>query len=126
MYTHHPKPRNRGLRWTARIWSLPAVLFALAEILFPHGGDAYVPPIEWAALGLQFSAVIGLALAWRWEIVGGALSLITMLSSFVLFVIARGFFPWQAGLLWVGFVIAPAALFLVCGLRSRTTHYTAA
>jgi hypothetical protein len=114
------KQINTILRWGVRIWSLPAILFAAAEVIFPHGGDAPVPPIEWVTLGLMFAAVIGLALAWRWEIAGGGFSIVTMLASIVLFFIARGMLFWQPLLLWCGFVIAPAALFLFVGLRARS------
>ena len=113
-------PSDKILRWIARIWSLPAIIFILGEVIFPHAGDAPVPFTDWLALGLQITAVIGLAIAWRYEIIGGTLSILTMLSSFIVLSIARETILWQAGLIWFGFIIAPAALFLFCGLRTQT------
>ena len=68
-------------------------------------------------LGLQITAVLGLALAWRWDLFGGALSLVTMLTSMILFVVFRQNLPTQAALIWIGFIVLPAALFLYCGVR---------
>ncbi len=110
---------DKVLRWVARAWSLPAIIFVFGEIVFPHTSDATVPFTDWLALGLQITAVFSLAIAWRWEIFGGTLSILTMLSSFVILTIARGDFLWEAALVWTGFIIAPAALFLYCGMRTR-------
>ena len=111
-------PTHNILRWVARIWSLPAIIFILGEVIFPHAGDAAVPFSDWIALGLQITAVIGLAIAWRYEIFGGTLSIITMLSSFVVLSIASETILWQPGLLWFAFIIAPASLLLYCGIHT--------
>lgn len=122
---HNQKNLNI-LRWIARVWSLPAILFFAAEILFPHAGDAPVPTIDWIMLGLQITAVIGLALAWRWDLIGGTLSVLTMLTSMLLFAIFRQDFPLEAGLIWTGFIVLPAVLFVYCGLQKpaqdKPTH----
>ena len=120
-------PRSdRILRWIARIWSLPAILFLLGEIIFPHGGDEPVPFLEWLALGLLVTAVLGLALAWRWEVLGGSVSIFAITGSFIILSIDRGTLMWRTGLLWFGFIIAPAALFLACGLRAKGPDLKAA
>ena len=115
------------LRWVARIWSLPAIIFVLGEVIFPHGGNEPVPSIEWLTLGLMITAVIGLAIAWRWELAGSILSLVTMLGAILLFGFTKeANMLLSAGLVWLGFVIAPAALFLYCALHRESADLTTA
>jgi hypothetical protein len=70
-----PRIWVRVTRWVARIWSLGPILFTLAEILFPHSEEGVpVPWTDWLALSVAFLSVLGLALAWRWERLGGWIS----------------------------------------------------
>ena len=116
---HKQDSRDRVLRWIARIWSLPAIIFILGEFIFPHGGDGHVPFVEWLSVGLLVTAVIGLAFAWRWEIFGSTVSLLALLGSFLLLGISRETIFWEVALLWFGFIAAPAIMFLACGIRAR-------
>lgn len=117
-----PNRTDTVLRWVARIWSLPAILFVLGQIFVPEAVEAPVLFIDWLALGLQITAVFGLAIAWRWELIGSSLSLLSMVASFVVFAITRSpAMLLQFGWIWVVAVIIPACLFLAYGLRTRPT-----
>jgi hypothetical protein len=106
-------------RWVARIWSLGPILFALAEILFPHAEEGVeVPLMDWLALSLAFISVIGLALAWRWERLGGWLSLATLVVFTILFTInVERIFP--AVLFFMFGIGIPAVLFLITSYADR-------
>ncbi len=103
----------RITRWIARIWSLVPILYSLAEILFPHADDSVpVPWTDWMNLSLVFLSVFGLALAWRWERLGGWVSSITLVGFTILFLITvERSFP-MVLIFLVGIGI-PAALFLI-------------
>jgi hypothetical protein len=107
------------VRWVARIWSLVVILFALAEVLFPHSEEGVVVPwTEWAALGVLGISIIGLALAWRWERLGGWISVVALAVFVVLFLITvERSFP--AVLIFLVGIGAPASLFLVSAYSDR-------
>jgi hypothetical protein len=109
----------RATRWVARIWSLGPILFALAEILFPHAEEGVaVPWTDWAALSVAFISVLGLALAWRWERLGGWISVVAMAVFLVLFLITvERSFP--AVLIFLVGLGVPGVLFLISGYAER-------
>ena len=109
----------RVTRWVARIWSLAPILFALSEILFPHAEEGVpVPWTDWLALSLAFISVIGLALAWRWERLGGWISIAALGIFLVLFLITvERSFPMV--LIFLAGIGVPAALFLISAYADR-------
>jgi len=112
------------LLWITRIWTVPPILFALGEVLAPHGGDegngasqtVQEPLIAWVTLGFRFLGVGGLALGWWKEGIGGGLAVGSMLVAMVLFGILRGEFNPGLEALFLIFVMAPGLLFLWCWL----------
>jgi hypothetical protein len=117
------KRKWKVLRWVARIWSVPAILWSLAEILFPHGGDAYVPWYDWVLLGLMGLAVIGLALAWRWEALGGWIAIAGYLLHVALWPIFRGSWA-MTWLIFLAFVGAPGLLFVLAARGAARPNQT--
>ena len=109
----------RVTRWVARIWSLGPIIFALTEILFPHSEEGVpVPWTDWLALSVVFISVIGLALAWRWERLGGWISVAALAFFLVLFLITvERSFP--AVLIFLAGIGVPAALFLISAYTDR-------
>lgn len=109
----------RVTRWVARVWSLGPILFVLAEILFPHAEEGVpVPWTDWLALSMVFISVIGLALAWRWERLGGWISIAALAVFLVLFLITvERSFP--AVLIFMVGIGVPAALFLISAYADR-------
>ena len=111
----------RWTRWIARIWSLGPILFVLGEILFPHSEEGVeVPLIVWLNLSLIFIAVLGLALAWRWERLGGWMAMIFLAAFMVRFIInvERSF---TSGLIFLAAVGVPAVLFLISSYAESPT-----
>jgi hypothetical protein len=101
------------LRWVARIWSLPAIFFAVSEILFPATDNtAQESWFTLATVVLMFVSVVGLLIAWWKEILGGWLTLTTLALFFVFYWIdAAEMFP--GWVLLLSFVVLPAVLFLL-------------
>ena len=112
--------RWQYIRWTARLISLGPIIFLLGEFLFPHGdSEIPVPWVEFIPLGFMALSVIGLILAWRWERIGGWLSLGSLAAFLILFWIIQGeFFPWVA-IIPLSFIVVPAVLFLLCCRHAR-------
>ncbi len=101
------------VRRIARIWSILVLAFVLFRILLP---DPYatepVPIVDWFLLSLWGVAVLGLLVAWRWELVGGIMAIVMMVMRELAWVILKG--QWFVGFLivWL-FIVPPAILFLV-------------
>jgi len=81
------------LRWTARIWGTISLLFLLfmlgAHILGSFSGSAegggFGSTREFISfLFFPVSTIIGLALAWKWEGVGGLVTLVGMIAFHVI------------------------------------------
>jgi len=68
----------------------------------------------------MFLSVLGLAIAWRWEGVGGAINVGFFLALLGLYWIIRGkFFPLRALPMFLAAVV-PGVLFLVCWWRTQS------
>ena len=108
------------VRWVARIWSLGPVIIALVVIVFSRSEEGVtVPWTDWAALGLLGISVIGLALAWRWERLGGWISVAALAVFLIVFLITveRSFPGFVIFLVGIG---VPAVLFLISAYAGRS------
>ena len=103
----------RVTRWVARIWSLGLVLIVLLVILTPDvNQEVAVHWTEWLTLSLAFLSVLGLAIAWRWERLGGWIAVISLAIFTVLFLITvERYFP--TVLIFLAGIGVPAALYLI-------------
>jgi hypothetical protein len=129
--------RDRGtkwIRWVARIWSLPLMVYVLL-LLVGYAwnwvtlgvADPYaveeVPPIEALPPIFMFLSVLGLAIAWRWERLGGTIVVVFLLATLPLLLILRPpthDFPRFTVPYFLSMIIAiPGVLFLVCWWRSK-------
>lgn len=114
MNTGKPAAAVTILRWAARLWAAAAFLFwgaflveHLSEWVFRAG---IRPPAEvWVALALHAALIVGLCIGWRWEVLGGAVSV----AAAVLFLAGRTK-PDAAPWLMLA-TIAPGCLWLVLG-----------
>lgn len=101
------------IRWVARVWSIPAIFFAVNELFFPDAHQGVETNwFTWATVIVMFLSVVGLLIAWWYERLGGWAS-IGLLVVFLIFywVDTAEFFPGWSWLL--GFVALPAGLFLL-------------
>ena len=83
---------SKWIRWIARIWSSPIIVYALIMLIGyawnlvtigkadPYTVEGY-PLIEALPPILMFLSVLGLGIAWRWERLGGALTLVFLLAT---------------------------------------------
>jgi hypothetical protein len=124
----------KWLRWIARIWSIPIILYALmlfigytwswvtTGVADPYAVEE-VPLVETLQPILLFISIIGLGIAWRWERLGAVTSLIFLFATLVLLVIQRpitldfslAMLPYLLTLV----VAIPGVLFMVCSLTNQ-------
>ncbi len=125
---------TKWIRRIARIWSAPIIIYSLMMLTGyawnwltigkadPYAVEGY-PFIEALPPILMFLAVLGLAIAWRWERLGGAINLVFLLAVIVLLLITRPLtddFTRSVIPYLMSIVIAiPGILFLVSWRRSR-------
>jgi len=113
---------ERSVRWVARIWGTLIWAFVTFFLLASIFGESEAIPGWWrdpeellTFLMFPTSTVIGLALAWKWEGLGG---LITTLGM----VIVLSIDPARWGELFFSIgVLGPGLLFLLCWGISRRT-----
>lgn len=112
----------RVTKWAARIWSIPAILFAGAHLVFPDSEPGVeVLWYEWLAVGTLFASVFALLLGWWKPKVGGWASLGLLVLALIIYSIYRGeLFPLEGLIVLLIGVAAPAALFLVADRLRKT------
>ena len=111
------------IRWIARIWSILIFVVTLLRIFVP---DPYatepVPASDWFLLSLWGVAILGLLIAWRWELIGGIITIATMFVRELIWVMLKGDWWVNFLIIWL-FVVPPAILFLVAwGLEKKTKN----
>jgi len=129
--------RNRvtkWMRWIARVWSFPITVYVLLLLVgyawnwvTTGEADPYaveeVPFTEVLPPIFMFLSVLGLAIAWRWERLGGTISIVFQLAVLSLLLIHSPIaqdFPRSAVPYLLSMVTAiPAIVFLVSWWRSK-------
>jgi hypothetical protein len=99
------------------------LVFVVGEIATPHSPSPTAA--EWARLALwPIGVVLGLALAWFFEGLGGALATLSLVGFYLLYLVQSGHFPKGP---YFFPVAAPGMVFLLVALLSmRATGRTAA
>ena len=121
-------PTTTLIRRIARIWSLIiiglGILVFIAEIIEAATTElAPYPSYENLIPFTLFLSVVGLAVAWRWEGLGGAITVLSVLGNlFVYLLTGRGAVGIVIMILTP--ILIPGILFLVCWLRSRGRQKT--
>jgi len=125
---------TKRIRLIARIWSAPIIVYSLMMFTGyfwnwvtigtadPYAVEGY-PFVEALPPILLFLGVLGLAIAWRWERLGGAINLVFLLAVIVLLLItrpltddfSRSVIPYLLTIV----TAIPGILFLVYWRRSR-------
>ena len=128
--------KTKLIRRIARIWSVPIILYSLMLLIGyawnwltigkadPYAVEGY-PFVEALPPILMFLGVLGLAIAWRWEKLGGAINLVFLLGVIIVLLITKpitdDFFRSAVPYLMTIVIAIPGILFLVCWRRSRET-----
>ena len=125
---------SKWIRRVARIWSIPIIVFVVVFLLGTLWSEiTNAPPDPYAVEDITFTeqlppifiavSTLGLALAWRWEKMGGIFSLvftgimyITLLIQGPLPTEFRTLTPYLLGLI----VLIPGILFVISGFRSNS------
>lgn len=125
---------TKRMRWIARVWSLPIIVYALlllvgyawnwvtGSVADPYAVEE-VPFVEALPPIFVFLSVLGLGIAWRWERLGAAISIVFQLAALSLLLIHNPItadFPRSAApYLLLMVTTIPAILFLLCWWRSK-------
>jgi hypothetical protein len=109
----------RTLRWSARVLSILAVgvvlLFAFGEGLnLSHFTAPQLVLFAFFPIGV----CLGMALAWRWEGLGGGIAVASLAAFYLVDRLTSSSFP--RGFAFVA-LAAPGFLFLLCWLWARST-----
>ena len=115
-----PVPRSvKIIRWIARIWSILTTVFLLMIFFIPDDGiTGPVAAVDKFLLSLTGLALLGLFIAWRWELAGGIFTIAMLFIREIAWVILKG--NWEVGflILWV-LITPPAILFLIAWSLER-------
>ena len=109
-----PSTRSvKTIRRVARIWSIVVIAGVLLLFFGPDSESlGGIAPVDIFLLLMTGVALIGLMIAFRWELLGGILTLTMLFLREIAWVILKG--SWELGFLILWFFIAPPAiLFLI-------------
>lgn len=119
---NHGRNHVQMIRWIARIAA--SLIAALMLLIFVGegiaSGDDLIPRLtgrETAMMVVFAAAWAGLLLGWRWELLGGLLTVGAVIAFYLLDYAFSGSFP--RGPYFVLF-FSPSLLFIYCGWRART------
>ena len=98
-------------RWVARIWSLVSLGFVLLLFIGEGFNPVNLTLQEWLlSLFFPLGVCLGLILAWRWERLGGAITVLSFLAFYATHFVIRQ--QWPGGPFFV-LLAAPGLLFLI-------------
>jgi len=124
---------TKWIRWVARIWGALIVVYVLI-MLIGYGwnwvttgvADPYavedIPLITYVGLAIMVLGALALGIAWRWERLGGTITVASQLVFFTLHLIEGPvrLDPHFVVPCLISIIVAiPGILFLVCWWRSR-------
>ncbi len=117
-----PKARSRSialLRWIARFWAVLDLLLAIAIYgYFYRAPLASLPAAELFLGALYWVSLLGLALAWAYELPGALVAIAGLVIHVIAYRAIRG--AWTLQLPIAVALLAPALLFLFCWAWSRS------
>ena len=110
------------LRWIARLGSFVSLTFLL---FFFFGEEMNFYQLATSEIvGLLFFPVgitVGMLLGWRWETLGGTVTVLSLLAFYKVMYAASGRFPDG---IWFALFALPGLIFLYCGLSRRHSTHT--
>ena len=107
----------RALRWTARSWSLLSIATVLAIDLGEGMNPArFTAPELVLFVFFPLGVCLGMAAAWRWEGLGGGITVVSLCAFYLGQRLVSPFFPRGFAFLTLA---APGFLFVLCSVGSR-------
>jgi hypothetical protein len=108
--------RLKVVRWVARVWAVILFLFWMLFFVEHLGGFAQpgekTPARVWWLMALHLALLVGLAIGWRWELLGAGLVLV---AGPLFFFLTAG----KNALVFTVITSIPAVLWLICGLLAK-------
>jgi hypothetical protein len=110
------------MRWTARLLALVAIgLFVYFAV---EAGSRVFPSLSWGPQGIPLLiallvALAGAIVAWRWELVGGAMTVGGVAAIMALVCIGSGTDMFYCAFLFTLPLLVAGALYLGCCYRKR-------
>jgi hypothetical protein len=93
--------------------------FVLLRIFLPDpNATESLAAVDWLLLSLWAIAILGLVAAWRWELVGGLITIIFMFNREICWLALKGYWTPSFLIVWF-FIIPPAVLFIVASQLER-------
>jgi peptidoglycan/LPS O-acetylase OafA/YrhL len=116
---------TKSMRWVARILALIAT--GLFVYFLVESGAQMISSLAWGPQGFPLLiglvvALIGLLLAWRWELLGGVMAVIGGVATMALVCIGSGLDMLFCALLFTLPILAAGVLYLGCCWRTRVTE----
>jgi hypothetical protein len=111
-----PSVLEWGLRWTARLLGAVLVVLVLMILIGEGFNPLKLRPVEAIQMTLFLTTCIGLVIAWRWPLMGGAISTSGILLFFAVEFSVTGGFPKG---LFFHLMLLSGLLFLLSGFISR-------
>jgi len=110
----------RILRWVARVWTIAVLIFTIALLVSTamESGSDPLPLIYWLLLGLWCLSALGLATAWRWELIGAIIAVTALISREMVYLYLSGQVLVDFGMVWLP-ILFPAALFILAWVMER-------
>ena len=114
------------IRKVAKVWSILSIGFLLVmlvgHLLSPEETKALPTLVEAIAMLFFPTGVLaGMAISWKWEKIGGIITIVSLLIFYMLIIIPRGAFR---AILTTLLLAVPGFLFLFCSLLSRNLKKT--
>jgi hypothetical protein len=125
---------TKRIRWIARIWSYPIIVYSLIMLTGyawnwvtigkadPYAVEGY-PFIEALPPTLVFLSALGLGIAWRYERLGGTITLVFLFAVLLLLLIQtpinHDFYRSAIPYLMSTVIAIPGILFLMCWWRTK-------
>lgn len=92
---------------------------AVGHLVSPNKSEADYSPIENLIPLTLFLSVLGLAMAWRWELAGGLINIGFFLGTLAVYWLINHEFLESFVIVLLSPLIIPGLLFLACWWRSR-------
>ena len=109
-----PPRAIRILRWAARIWSIVSIVFilliAIGELIPPHAPPPSTLRDIVGMILFPFLTCVGMILAWRWEGLGGGITIGSVLAFYAWLGVMDGRLPRGP---YFALVTGPGFLFLL-------------